>query len=167
MAGKKSEQIKLYLVIGLALVFVIIAYFRFTGAKSNNAEEIGSSVLPPAEQVNFATPKTETKGLQICNYRDPAVHKRIQMAIRDIFSPLADPTKARNQDSEETSRNPVESLTLAGTIVGGKKPIAIINDQFVRIGDWIGEFRVIRIGKKDVLLDSGDQKMALEIMKND
>ena len=167
MAKKKSEQIKLYMVIGLAVVFVILAYFHFTGAKSNNGEVVSPSVLPPSEQVKFAIPKTETKGPQICSYRESAVHGSIQTAIRNIFSPLADPEKAENQGREEQSRNPGESLTLGGTIVGGKSPIAIINDQFVRTGDWIGDFRVVRIGKKDVLLDSGGRKMALEIMKND
>jgi hypothetical protein len=101
------------------------------------------------------------------SYRESSVHEHIQTAIRDIFSPLADPKSAKNRDREEASRNPGESLTLGGTIVGGKSPIAIINDQFVRTGDWIGDFRVVRIGKKDVLLDSGGQKMALEIMKNE
>lgn len=166
MAGKRLEQIKLYLVIGLALVFVIVAYFRFSGAKSNNGKDIGSPVLPPAEQVKMATPKSETKGSKIFNYHEPAVDKRIQTVIRDVFSPLAKP-REENQNSDEASRDPGESLTLAGTIVGGKKPIAIINDQFVRTGDWIGEFRVVRIGKKDVLLDSGDHKVVLEVMKDD
>jgi hypothetical protein len=164
--GKRLEQIKLYLVIGLALVFVIVAYFRFTGAKGNNGKDISSPVLPPVEQVKVATPKSETKGSKIINYLEPAVHKRVQTVIRDIFSPLAKPKEA-NQDSHETSRDTGESLTLAGTIVGGRKPIAIINDQFVRTGDWIGGFRLVRIGEKDVLLDSGNHKIVLEIMKND
>jgi len=167
VAKKKSEQIKLYMVIGLAVVFVILAWFHFTGAKSNNGEDVSPSVLPPSEHVKFAIPKTETKGPKICSYRESAVHERIQTAIRDIFSPLADPKKAENQDREAASRNSGESLTLGGTIVGDKSAIAIINDQFVRTGDWIGDFRVVRIGKKDVLLDSGGQKMALEIMKNE
>lgn len=167
MAGKKSEKIKLYLVIGLALVFVILAYFRFAGTKSNDGEDMGSSVIAPVEQVQVDTPKTETKSPKICNYREPAVHEYIQTAIRDIFSPLADPKKTQHQPNEQNSRNTGSSLKLAGTIVGGERPIALINDQFVRTGDWVGEFRVVKIGKKDVLLDSGDQKMALEIMENE
>ena len=167
MAGKKSEQIKLYLVIGLALVFVICAYFRFIRPKAESGEDISPLVPPTAEHVKFDIPKTETKSPQNCRNPRATVHERIQMAVRDIFSPQTAPKKTENHPREQRSRNTGSSLKLAGTIVGGESPIAVINNQFVRTGDWIGEFRVVRIGKKDVLLDSGGQKMALEIMKNE
>lgn len=167
MAEKRLEKIKLYLVIVLALVFIVVAYFRLTGAKSNGVEPMGSAEYPPVEEIKIASLQTKTKKPQIINSRELAIDRRIRTALRDVFSPPNLPKKEKNQDSDEPSRDPDEFLKLAGTIVGGKNPIAIINDQFVRAGDWIGEFKVIRIGKTDVLLMSDDHRLVLEIMKNE
>jgi hypothetical protein len=58
------------------------------------------------------------------------------------------------------------SLTLRGVVAGGDKPVALINDQFVRTGDRIGKHSVLRIGEKDVLLGSGIQTYRLKIRKD-
>lgn len=91
-------------------------------------------------------------------------------SIRDIFSPLNSPPRAEKTSEEkevERSDPPPPSFTLKGTIVGGRNPIAIIDDQFVRPGDWVGEYRVVKIGKKEVVLDSDYGQVVLEILKNE
>ena len=52
------------------------------------------------------------------------------------------------------------SPKLKGTIVGGKRPIAIIDDQLYRMGDQIGEYKIILIGKNKVLLESIHDRIA-------
>ncbi len=55
-------------------------------------------------------------------------------------------------------------MTLKGTIVGGKRPIAIINDRFVRMGDRIGDYQVVEIDKDRVTLRSGIYEIVLEVL---
>jgi hypothetical protein len=51
-----------------------------------------------------------------------------------------------------------------GVIVGGGDPIAIINGQFVRTGERIGKYKVVRIGEKEVFLRSGNKMAELKLL---
>jgi hypothetical protein len=91
--------------------------------------------------------------------------------VPDIFEPMV-LSKQREkeqgvQDSGKEKTLRPASLQLKGTIVGGGDPIAIINGEFVRTGDTVGGCKVVRIGKKSVILDMGHEKMQLEIMKDE
>lgn len=167
MAGKRSEQIKAYIVVGLALVLVISAYLRFIQAKvTTSREDRLPSSSSPLEQ--FRLPQIRTEKPQNSKILETAVKEYLKAPIRDIFEPLGYEQKAAAPPPpEKEASKPLPTLNLKGTIVGGKRPIAIINDLFVRPGDWIGDYRVARIGKKDVLLDSGKHKILLEILKNE
>ena len=164
MAGKKSEQIKIYVVIGLSLVLMIGAYFQFIHAKVSRGKDVAASTAPLAQLnvpvINKEKPKNTRSG-------GSPVDEYLHASIRDIFSPLRSSRDTESQPKGQESEEEVSSFTLKGTIVGGERPIAIINDKFVRTGDWIGEYRVARIGKKEVLLESGGEKVVLEIMKNE
>jgi type II secretory pathway component PulC len=61
----------------------------------------------------------------------------------------------------------VKSLKLKGVIVGDKHSIAIINDKFVRTGERINGYRVVRIAEKEVLLKSGNKTVKLRLANND
>ena len=67
----------------------------------------------------------------------------------------------------EKPHTPAPTLKLSGTIVGGERPIAIINNQLIRLGDWIEGFKVVKIGKTEVLLDSGISKIVVALVKNE
>jgi len=162
MARKKSDQIKIYVVIGLSLVLIIGAYFRFIHGKVRSVKDVTASTAPLAQLnvpvINKEKPKNRRSG-------GSSVDNYLPASIRDIFSPLKSSPDKESRPKEQEEE--VSSFTLKGTIVGGEKPIAIINDKFVRTGDWIGEYRVARIGKKEVLLDSDGEKVVLEILKNE
>jgi len=163
MPGKKGDQIKIYMVIGLALVLVIAGYFRFMHKKATGDANRTPSTVPLAKldvpQVGITMPQNAQR-------IELPVNGPLRAVIRDIFAPLKSPPKAESQPTKEEPSKPIPSLKLKGTIVGGRRPIAIINDQFVGLDDWIGEYKVVRIGKKEVLLDSGDEKIKkLEILK--
>jgi hypothetical protein len=164
MAEAKNNRIKVYIVIGLAVVLAISVYFRFVHGKVAAHTSQGSS---EATFVQLDVPQVSTEDPQNAQRRESFVHEYLHTAIRDLFSPLNSPLNQQSPSEEQGLREPSPSLKLKGTIVGGKKPIAIINDQFVRMGDRIGEYRVVRIGKKEVLLDSGNGRVVLEILKND
>jgi hypothetical protein len=58
-------------------------------------------------------------------------------------------------------------LKLKGTIVGGGIPIAIIDDQFVRVGDGIANYKVVKIAGNRVFLTSGNYQKVLEVLNNE
>ena len=64
----------------------------------------------------------------------------------------------------ETSPAPIGSLELKGTIIGGKEPMAVINDKFVRMGEKIGEYQIVKIYPNEVVLRSGSDEMALQVL---
>jgi hypothetical protein len=188
MAGKKGDKIKIVFVIVLSMILVISFYFRFIHAKVKDKEGLMNN--PSAEQRDMHNrpggpgrkpltaygglniPKINIAALQKIQDLKPAVNDDLQTVIRDIFIPIVSssiPSKAIETQSEPEPSvpKPPPSFKLRGTIVGKRGSIAIIDDRFLRKGDWIGEFQVAEIRKKNVLLDSGDQKITLEILKNE
>ena len=163
MPKKKSERIKLYICIGLAVIFVITGYFRFIHKKTKFATDQAVTAKPLARvdvpQTEISRPET-TKG-----FAWPEKGS-LRTDIRDIFTPQASPSWADNRGIRRTgqplakkSTKPPLVLKLCGMIVGGRKPVAIINDQFLRKGERIGDYRVIWISKNAVMLDSGKEKI--------
>ena len=137
----------------------------------NRLEGMGIEPLPANSEL--AIPRINSSLLQETPDIEPTVNDDLKTVIRDIFMPLEDRSRPLKEtedpqpEPESSIPRPLPSFKLRGTIVGKKGSIAIINDQFLRQGDWIGEFQVAEIGKKDVLLDSGDQKIILEILNNE
>ncbi len=171
MPKKKSERIKLYLVIGLVVIFVISGYFRFMHKKIKSVSDQAVTAKPLA-RVDVHQPEINRPGK---NKGLASPEKgSLRTDIRDIFTPQALPQWADNpsgrrgirrtgQPLAKKSTKPPLVLELSGMIVGGRKPVAIINDQFLRKGERIGDYRVIWISKNAVMLDSGKERIELEI----
>jgi hypothetical protein len=160
----KPQRIKMLVLITGCVVFVMVGYFRFFHKKSS-AATARPSFHNPLSQLHV--PQVDLSILQKAQISRRLVEEVLKGEIRNIFAPMtsayAEPRSATEQlpDGEEPD------LVLKGTIVGGGRPLAIIDDQFVSHGDWIDEYRVIRISKKGVLLDSGKYQIELEIVKNE
>lgn len=168
MAVKSGEKIKIYLIIALSIIFIISFYFRFIQA---NAKEAKTSDSPQILPERLVIPKIDPALLQDDQDQDAETNDEPQTVMRDIFSPSlppASPAKEKPlQQPEKVKEKPVPLFKLKGTIVGREGSIAIIDNRFLRSGDWIEGYRVAKIGKKNVLLDSGDRKIILEILKNE
>jgi hypothetical protein len=164
MPENKIESIKIYIVIGLALVLVIVGYFRLVRKKPANdtveSPYVTASVQSDVNSVLRNSPRSDS-------WRTSPAAEPLRPIVRDIFAPLKSLKKAETGTTEQQPSRPGRSLKLRGTIVGGESPIAIINDRFVRAGDSIGEYKVVRIGKTEVLLDAGNREMALEMGKDE
>jgi hypothetical protein len=162
MTPKKSEKLKLYIVIGLACVAAIVAYFRFVHKK--NGAESDIAIHPPKEvkfdvtQIQKIKPKKRPLEPRL------PVNESLSMNIRDIFTPVQLPTESDPLMQVETSPAPIGVLELKGTIIGGKEPMAVINDKFVRMGEKIGEYQIVKIDPNEVLLRSGSHEMALQVL---
>ncbi len=163
MPEKKGERIKIYVLIFGAVAFVILGYFRFIHKKPIAGEARTSSNTPFSQ---LQVPEVDIKIQQTIRRAELAVEEFMPALMRDIFSP-ANSTLAEKRTAEQPSGIPLSAMELKGTIVGGGKPLAIINDQFVGIGDWVGEYQVIRIGNKAVRLDSGQHQIELEMVKDE
>ena len=169
MAGKKKEQIKLYITLGLALVLIISGYFRIIRPKTKGtANATASRPAAPAVQIPKAKVETPRKKEKIKKKQSP-IYSMSSM-VRDIFTePVApEPVEERKEEKEEKEEKKLSlpPSALKGTIVGGENPVAIINGKFLRMGDWIGDYQVVRIDKDAVLLSAGNHAIVLEVLKN-
>lgn len=64
---------------------------------------------------------------------------------------------------EETAVKAVEKFTLNGIMWDEKKPLAIINNDVVGIGDKVGESRIVGITKESVILNDGTRNFELRL----
>jgi len=164
MAEKKSERIKIYIVVMLAVALVISGYFRLIHAKIKKS---GTTPVPKPSLASIDIPKIQTKLQQVIKQPESDRFSVLQSVVKDIFAePVRpeppQPASEENQGEEELK--PPPPMTLKGTIVGGKRPIAIINDRFVRMGDRIGDYQVVEIDKDRVTLRSGIYEIVLEVL---
>jgi len=166
MSAKKSEQIKKYIVIVLFVVMGIIAYFRFIHEKSAPAETTVPSALP-TERLDIS--KILTKRQQRGNWNKQPDPQPLGSLQRDIFTALKfmKEVNVRDELEEEKLEVPTSTWELKGTIIGGGKPMAIIDSQFLKIGDMVGEYELVSIGKKEVWLVSEDEKIKVEMLRNE
>ena len=163
MPEKKNKPIQIYIVIGLSLVLVIMGYFRFIHNKSIYDDD---HTLPGTGPAQFDIASVEINKLQKNSMYALPVNDPLNIYIRDIFEPVKSLTAAEIQSTKKKPSIPVLSLKLKGTIVGGGTPIAIINDQFVRVGDIIANYKVVKIAGNRAFLTSGKHQTVLEVLKN-
>jgi hypothetical protein len=160
---KKSEQIKLYAVIGLAVFAGIVAYFRFF---HNKAPAIPSGIPGMASSSLFSdlvVPKIDFGAIAKNKISESADSILKQIDIRDVFSMADLPAKDVEEKPKEV---PIPSFNLSGTILGGGSSIAIIDNKFLRKGDRVSGFQVMSVAKNEVLLRNGDQEIVLKVLKN-
>jgi len=159
----KSAQVKNYIVVGLVIVAMIVAYFRFFHGKNRPqpgpepvpaaSAEINLSQLQAAAQMKVSRPEWSV----------PGPYRPIE---RDIFAPVKKEVQEQTAASAETqieTTPPPLDLALQGTIVTASKRLAIINGQFLRIGDAVGEYEIVGIEKNRVVLGRGDRRWELEM----
>lgn len=156
-----ADQFKVYLVYGLALILCISVYVRFVHSRLWKQE---AKQALPAPMATLSIPSSQPNQAQepqtAVDSEDPP-----PFVTRNIFAPLRVRTAERSP-SEKPQKEP-PTFRLRGTIVGGERALAIIDDQFVRVGDRIGDYSVVTIRKKDVLLMSESSKLHLEIQRRD
>jgi len=162
MPTQKSKKVKLYIVIGLLVVAVIVAYFRFIHKKNGADADIASLSHKEAKFDVSHLEKTKNKK-NIRKLRVP-VNESLSINIRDIFSPVQLPAESASLIQTDKTPEPIGILELKGIIIGGKKPMAIINNKFVRTGEKIGEYQIVKIDPNEVLLKSVSHEMVLQVL---
>jgi len=175
---ESKERIKLYIVIGLAAIFVAVGYFRFLHGKITffNKSERGGAIPALIE-----VPAVDLKGIQPAGQQQKKALDGPRAALRDIFAPAKAPAKTpAKETAKETAAGspsaaaapaaaaavpqPLPPLQLTGTIIGGKRPMAVINGQLLRKGDMIAGFEVVSIAKDQVTLSGGGRKVLVNLL---
>ncbi|MBT8405842.1 MAG: hypothetical protein KJP05_00165, partial [Deltaproteobacteria bacterium] len=101
---KESERIKIYIVIGLSLVLVTLAYFRFVHKKPERSRSVApSTATAPATQFELLQPEKEN--LKNTQGRESVVRESTGAVIRDIFAPLKSLPRANRLAKKGASSN--------------------------------------------------------------
>lgn len=164
---KPTARIKIYLVVGLGLVLAALAY-RYVKTKAvrtgNFAPTPATATISDIPDLSLLSKESfKTTRLATWNVREPR-----RDSVRDVFAPLRSLPRGKSQPPRgRGTQRRTSSLKLRGVIVGGNNSIAIINDKFVRIGERIDGYKVVRIEAKKVFLKSGNKTLKLELASNE
>ena len=168
MPTDKREKIKFFIVIGLALIMVIVAYFRFWHKKGIPAPDWLAAKPSQTGQVATDITSDRQPDAQVSDRPTDVVLPSVK---RDIFRPVkippADAGRPRKNKPAKSKPTPVPKFKLGGTIVSGGESIAIINDLFLRTGDFIAAYKVVRIEENKVQLVSGKKNIELKMINDE
>ncbi|MFH1519462.1 MAG: hypothetical protein ABIE75_02700 [Candidatus Omnitrophota bacterium] len=90
----------------------------------------------------------------------PQENKQVfDAAGRDPFSPLV----SKNGTILIWKEIDLNGLTLKGIIYSQEAPLAIVNDEVLEPGAAIGEYRVLEIEEKRIILKKGNEEFILEL----
>jgi hypothetical protein len=156
MTMASRERVKLYIVIGLSVLFLVVGYFRFFHVPVS-VPVIDVKVIPPAVKADESVPGPP------------------RTSIRDIFEPRKQTAAEAHPPGGPAAlavpavpaepSKPLPSLKLTGTIIGGKNPLAFINGRTLRLGEKIEGFQVISITREQVTLVGEGRKMLLNVLE--
>ncbi len=164
MADSKSEQIKLVIVVVMAFVLVGIVYMRFVRPKS---QATAPGEAAPASTASLEVPEVALDMRETPGWRNSPQGPPEREPLRDIFVPNGLPKGQGSAFPGTEESVPIDSLELRGVVAGGARPVALINDRFVRLGEQVYQYRVASIGAKEVWLASGMETYQLRILKGE
>lgn len=161
MAMENQERKKLYIVIGLAVIFIAVGYFRFFHGKI-------TFLGPPAREVTIPAmievPAVDLKGIQPSGPPQKTAPPGPRAGLRDIFAPAKKTGPGSTPENPAIAPKPLPLLQLTGTITGGRQPLAIINGRFLRQGEAIEGFQVVAIARNQVTIAREGQKIVLNVL---
>jgi len=138
------------------------------GSKQESPVTISKKTFPPAIKHTRKSPSTEktkfsTPSMDIMDTTVAPVKRITQGNARIMTSPHAPKTQTQFTVPERMSKTTELDLSALKleAIVWARNPksrFAVINGQIVRPGGYVGEFRLIRIGKDYVTLGVGNSR---------
>ena len=166
--GKAGDRIKIYVVVGLAMVLVALAYRHFKAKPSGSASLSSPSVTTKLAEVADLAP-LHVANLQKTHSPKAKIKESRRVFVRDIFAPMGPLRKAERRVTSKSEPRVYKapSLKLKGVIMGGRNSVAIINGKLVRLGERIDGYQLVRVEEKKVFLKSGNKTFKLELAQND
>jgi hypothetical protein len=163
MPTANRERTKIYIVIGLSVLFVAIGYFRFFHGKIVSP---GGAAREAGVPVRIEVPVVALKSIPPVPKALEEVPEPPRTMLRNIFAPGKEPSAGTEPSLVPVQPpKPIPSLTLTGTIVGGKIPLAFINGRTLRLGEKIEGLQIITITREQVTLTGEGQKVLLNVLK--
>ncbi len=193
----KKKTIKTIVLVLISFIFLFMFYTTFFKAKKNSnkmavkkqASKV-STVLPaktvaaqnqtvtlpisgdnPAGDIAFSVqpfkpvipdifkPYVSKKIIPIKEKEKP---KLISNAVKKLVKILESPPL-----SDQEKMNISQELNFTGSILSSKSAVAIINNEFIHVGDKVNGYKVASISEQQVTLDTGRGKIILEIMTHE
>lgn len=169
-----KSKIKIFIMLGLAVVLIIILTYKFL-----QENKTGITPLPQAvsKRVPEHHPDTILKDIDtlLTQDKDEIKNKDVLKPTksslkRDLFSPTISLHKKGNplpkeEKKKETDKieDMIKELKLKATLINNQRPVSIINNRIVGIGDYIMGFKVVEIKDGLVLLSNGEKKVSLNM----
>jgi hypothetical protein len=157
--GSKSSKSKrqAFLLGGLLVVLVVVLVIQFS-----EADDAMAATAP-----SFAK---ASEGLQQSTMRVDDAESMVTAPDNMVLSEESTDNSVMNSpfvnfwNVNEPSAVPVEdipapSITLNGTLTSGRRPVAVIDGQTRFINDMVQGWRLVSIGSREIVLESGDQKV--------
>lgn len=138
----EKKQTEIIITAGLAVVLLF--------SLSNSIKKIKQRMKkPPAVVAPIALPKVA-----------PSIIKEAKMPVAESGDWIRCPFSGKVYTTVEGKSI---SLKLSGILWDDLKPQALINNSIVQQGDFIGDYKVIKINKDNVLVSDGNKDFALTI----
>ena len=146
----KSQQ-QLAILVALGAVMIVVYAKPFGRRMSSAARQIAAEAVPSPSAADAPSSSVPVSS-------EAAVPGR--QAQREYAATL---TWRRDPFTRGGSAAGVRGLTLSGILWDPQKPIAILNDQMVSVGDEVEEYQVLEIRPDRVLLTDGTETIQLLI----
>jgi hypothetical protein len=168
MPTKRSEKIKLYIVAALAVIAAVVAYIRFIH-KGQDVPVIAADRPQPTAKLELPKiEKPQPHGPRSARFPSTEF---FDLKIRNIFEPAALPPEPKAPEKKKPGKiknaapkpAPSLSLDLQGTITDGENPLAIINNKFYRVGQKIGDYRIVAIAPNTVYFEAGRHQKVVRV----
>lgn len=157
-ALEKKERVKKAVVIALALVTCLMAYFRF-GYEGGSTAPTSDSHAKNQTPFEARTKQISAIDKTVPKFQIPLVYDTVGM--RDIFRPAEPP---RHPDPSHHASGTMPPLKLIGIVSAGANPVAIINNQLMRIGEQLNGYRLVKITNNSAFLSSPGHQTELKVL---
>ena len=145
---KKSQQ-QLAMLVGLVVVMVVIYAKPFGRRRPSTARQVAAEAVASASAADAPRSSVPVSSEAAAQGRQ---------AQREYAAML---TWRRDPFTRGGSAAGVRGLTLSGILWDPQKPIAILNDQMVSVGDELDDYQVLEIRPDRVLLSDGTETIQL------
>lgn len=158
MGNMSKQRIELIAVIALAVVAAVIAYFRFV---RKPASQPPSGIPGAVEASGHEIPELPDwlLGADSADFRQRPPYAR---PARDLFAPVEETSVHQPEPTPTPSSIDVPPV-LTAVMRGAQGTLAVISDKVVGVGDKIGKYTVVEIGRQHAVLLSGDTRSLLQL----
>ncbi|MBU1698483.1 MAG: hypothetical protein KKD21_15820, partial [Proteobacteria bacterium] len=118
-----------------------------------NIFESPDSVKPVPEKENETPISDAVK--KLVKIMEPPISDAAKKIVK-----IMEPLPLSEQEKSSISQN----LDFKGSILSSKSAVAIINDEFIHVGDSVNGYKVASISEQQVFIDTGRGMIILEIM---